>query len=80
MVRNSHGRKPKPVPSSGEDAFGRVRDTRRAYKRSHPRDWERAFEDEEVDELENFDALDDLEKDDLDALEEYVGSEEEEHS
>ncbi len=80
MVRNTHGHKPRPQAGFGDDPFGRIRDTRRAYRRGQPQDWERAFEDEEVEEIEDFDALDDLEEDDLDALEQYVQPEEEEHS
>lgn len=80
MTRNTHGRKPKPQPVFGDDPVGRIRDTRRVYKRPHRQDLEHALEDEEVEELEDFDALDDLEEDDLDALEQYVEPEEEEHS
>ncbi len=78
MVRNTHGRKTKPQPGLGDDPVGRIRNARRAYKRRQPQEWDRALEDEEVEELEDFDALDDLEEDDLDALEQYVEPDEEE--
>jgi hypothetical protein len=77
MVRNTHGRKQKPLPRSADDPFGRVRNTRRAYKRPRHNDLESVFEDEEVEELEDFDASDELEEDDLDVLEQYVEPDEE---
>jgi hypothetical protein len=80
MPKNSHGRKPKPKRPAGDDSGDRVHDVRRAYKRPHQQDWQGAYEDQEIEELEDFDALSDIEDSELDDLERFIEPDEEERS
>ena len=80
MTRNSHGRKSRTTRSLDNDPGRPIRDVRRAYKRiHHGEEWEHDFGDAGVEELEDFDALSDIEESELDALEEFIEPEEEEH-
>jgi len=79
MVRNSHRGKPGARKPSDNGPEFRIHDVRRAYKRPrHYEEWAGEAEDEEVEELEDFDALDDIEEGDLEVPEEFIGTEDEE--
>ena len=80
MTRNSHGRKPKANRPLDNDLGRHTRNVQRAYKRSRDAEWEHGLEDEEVEELEDFDALSDIEDSELDALEEFIEPDEEDQN
>ena len=80
MTRNSHGRKFRAKRPLDSDPGRPIRDVRRAYKRPRPsEEWERTFGGEEVEELEDFDAQNEIEDSELGVPEELMEPEEEEH-
>jgi hypothetical protein len=77
MQKDSRGRKPKANKAFEDDLGRRARNVHRAYRRSRDAEWQHGFEDQEVEELEDFGVLDDIEDSELDDLGEFIEPDEE---